>query len=139
MDSVLKVKRSFLNEIRGFLNVFTQACVGCFRRPCSCENYIVVNRAKRLIEMIDVIRDAEEERYFVENPREEIFIKIRRAIEQAGRPVKSDEIRLAGVYRQRKAWALRKMLKNGALVYSVVGGVRYYDLSNNNTQTKGTR
>ena len=140
MDRVLKVHRSFLNEIRGFLNVFTQSCVGCFRRPCDCENYIIVNRAKRLIERIDVVRDAEEERYFVENPRDELFARIRRAIEQAGRPVRSEEIRIAGLYRQRKAWALRKMLKRGALVTVVVDGAKHYDLSNrNNTQTKGTR
>lgn len=128
MDRVVSVKRSFLNEIRGFLNVFARLCSGCFRRPCDCENYITINRAKRLISEIDAVRDADEENYFIENPAEERFARILKAVEQAGRPVRSDEIRLEGVYRQKKFSTIKTMVRRKMLSVTVRGGVKYYEI-----------
>lgn len=139
MDSVIKVRRSFLNELRGFCNMFAQLCDNCFRKPCNCANVEIIQRAKLLILRIDSLRDAEEERFFVENPNEELFARIRKAIEQAGRPVRSEEIRLAGVYRQRKAWALRTMVKRGRLEMSIENGIPFYSVGNYHNNTNNTK
>lgn len=128
MDSVVKVRRSFLNDIRAFCNSFAGLCEGCFMKPCNCPNVDIISRAKHLIMRIDNIRDAEEERYFIDNPNEEMFARIIRAIEQAGRPVRSEEIRLEGVYRQRKAWALKHMVRHGRLEMSIENNVPFYSV-----------
>lgn len=140
MDSVVKVRRSFLNEVRGFCNMFASLCERCFSKPCNCANAEIIHRAKNLIFRIDNIRDADEERYFVENPSEELFARIVKAIEQAGRPVCAKEIRLNGVYRQRKQWALNHMIKKGRLELTLVNGTRYFSVgSYGNNKTKANK
>ena len=141
MDRVVKVSRSFLNRIRGFLNIFAGECRGCMRRVSTgcvgCDSLV----ASELMREIDNIKDSKEERYFVENPSEEIKSRIVRALEQAGKPVPSVCIRLSGVDKQRKRVILRKMFAAGIInmVEDPVNDGKYIYSLNNNTQTKGTR
>lgn len=135
MDDVVKVRRSFLNDMRGFCNYFAQMCASCYRSTCDCALSDAVARAKVLILRLDNIRDANEELYFIENPHEEIFSRIFRAITQAGRPLKASEIRLDGVYRQRKRWAIKHLVRHGRLEVTVAGNTYLYSVPKNGIKT----
>lgn len=127
MDRVVKVRRSFLNEIRAFLNVFASMCKGCFRASCDCGMSDEITRAKNLIVRIDCARDAEEERYFVENPNEEFLAKVVEAVRQGGgESVRSQEISIPGASRQRKSRALKTLVRRGVLERTEIGGEIFY-------------
>lgn len=115
MDTIIKVPRSFLNTIRGFLNVFAQQCANCLKsKPISCVGCLY-GRAKDLIRQLDSIKNVEEEKYFVANPVEERQRIIIKAINQAGRPLLSREIRVPGITRHLKKWTLKEMCRRHIL------------------------
>lgn len=137
MDRVVKVRRSFLNDIRAFLNVFASMCIGCFRGTCDCQLANEIRRAKALIFMIDNVRDAEEERYFVENPAEELYAKIVEAVRQAGgKPVRSQDIRIPGINRQRKSRAMKTLVRRGNLVRIIEGEEAFYTVCEDQSNRK---
>lgn len=125
MDEVIKVRRSFLNELRGFCNQFASMCDGCCMRPCRCGYEATIRRAKLLVGAIDGMRNAEEERYYVNNPVDERFARVVKAIGQAGRPLHSNEILLDGVSKSLKLWTLKRMCRLHILGSSVDEAGRY--------------
>lgn len=136
MDEVVKVRRSFLNRIRGFLNLFANNCRGCVRkiqRGClNCDNL----RARILVTEIDNVRNAAEERYWIENPFEELLRRIMKAVEQGGGKVRSQEIRLRDVGRQKKWRAIRTLIRRGKLVRIAEGGETFFVLAKSNKNNK---
>lgn len=134
MIGIVKVRKEFLADVRGFCRTFTSVCESCYNRPCNCPQMDIIRRAKGIILRIDNIREAEEERYFVENPRELVYACIIRAIQQAGRPVSSREINLRSIltnrryYRQHKNIAINQMLRKGLLEMTLVNGKRYFNV-----------
>ena len=125
MDEVVKVRRSFLNRIRGFLNIFAEMCRGCMRkaeRGCvDCGNL----RAKALVAELDNLKNASEELYWIDNPVRERQELILRAIRQAGRPLTSKEIRVDGISKSLKCFTLKRMCKKHILGSRKDGGGRY--------------
>lgn len=118
MDEVVTVRRSFLNKIRGFLNMFAEQCRTCLRKnPWNCADCHTVNRARALIVDIDTIRNAEEERYYIENPFTERAARAVRAIRQAGRPLTIGEIDMGSTVttRQHKHIVMQRLVKLGYL------------------------
>lgn len=115
IDRIIKVQRSFLNVIRGFLNVFAQQCNCCMRaKPISCVG-CMYGRAKDLMRQLDAVRDAEEEKYYIDNPMIARQKRIVRAIEQADRPLLSKEIKIPDVSRGLKKWTLKIMCERNIL------------------------
>lgn len=138
MDEVVSVRRSFLNRIRAFCNQFAEQCRTCLRRGTeSCSECHTAQRAKQLVEEIDRARNAEEERFFVENPRIELAMRVVRAIREAARPVMACEIRMEGVAKQRKNSILKSMRRlgyisasktaNGTYIYSAGPAIFAFD------------
>lgn len=127
MDEVISVKRSFLNKIRGFLNLFASRCSECLRRSgVNCTKCEEVSIARTLIVEVDGVRNAERERYFIDNPFMEKAAIAMDAIESAGRPISSTEIKLGDVSRQYKNRILRRMVKIGILTSSKPGDGQYF-------------
>lgn len=144
MDSVVKVRRSFLNEIRGLLVAFRSVCDNCYRSNCDCAFADEMRRAKTMISLIDTVRDAEEERFYVEHPVEELLRRFIEAIKQAnGKPVRSSEMQIKGIRRQRKANCLKILLKRRVIRKITTAGEPMYVLAEgantNNNTTKGER
>lgn len=115
MDDIVKVRRSFLNRIRGFLNIFAEKCRGCMRKAqigcIGCDSM----RARLLVAEIDGLRNAKEERYWIDNPVMERHEIILRALRQANRPLPSREIRVDGISRSLKCFTLKRMCKKRIL------------------------
>lgn len=144
MDAVVEVSRSFLNRIMAVLRSFTHPCETCYRASCDCYFSNEITRAKEMMRELDGARGSEEERFFVSNPAEEFVARVLKAVRQGGgENVRSDEIKLKGESRQRKARALKSLVKRGLLVKSYVGGIPTYSISgngkNNNNKPKGER
>lgn len=143
MDSVVKVRRSFLNRLRGLCNALSSMCDGCYRASCDCFMANEIHRAKELMREIDDVRDAEEERFYVSNPAEEFMARVESAIRQGGgKNVRSDEIKTFGESRQRKARALKALMRRGRISKTVVDGIPFYsikDWKNKNNKHKGER
>jgi len=144
MDEVIKVRRSFLNEIRAFCNCLTSFCNGCYHNPCNCGMENEIRIAKQMIVKLDNLRNAREEQYFIANPIEENELRIKKAIIKAGRPVRFGEIYLERTSKQKKNWLLERMIRRGALEITISNGVRYFALPcrngnthNNNNTKKG--
>ena len=125
MDRVVKVRRSFLNELRALLVAFRSLCDSCYRGACDCILSDEMARAKRMIVRIDNLRDAREERFYVEHPENELFDRILIAVRQGGGRVRPQEIRV-GVSRQRKHKALKTLVRRGKLLRQVTDGETFY-------------
>lgn len=125
MDEVVMVRRSFLNRLRAFINIFASRCRVCLRKAnigCSDCDY---NRATGLISEIDNVRNAKEEQYWQDNPVQERREMILRALRQAGRPLMSSEIVIDGVSRSLKGFTLKQMCKRRILGSRVNAEGRY--------------
>lgn len=132
MDKVVKVRHSFLSELRGFCNRFVGICDGCFRHPCDCGWADTISLAKNLIFRIDNIRDAEEETLYRNDPRLEMFETVIKALEQAGHPLTAGQIKVCegtGKYwRQKRNNLFALMIRRGMLVRFVRNGNNFYAL-----------
>lgn len=146
MDEVVMVRRSFLNRIRAFINIFASRCRVCLRKAnigCSNCDY---NRAMGLISEIDNVRNAKEEQYWQDNPVQERREMILRALRQAKRPLMSSEIVIDGVSRSLKGFTLKQMCKRhilgsrvnaeGRYEFFILDGSSRPSNKNNNTNTR---